>query len=259
MILRATSPRHLQVNQNMTLFQNKYRVESTRLSGWDYSAPGFYFVTFCTHNRECLLGTVRDGRMVCNTFGDIVREEWRVTGEKNVHIMMDEFVVMPNHFHGIIQILFRSSSSFYRCRDVARNVSTNATEQSIGAGNRPANATAQSVTTDDRPTTAAIQSAGTKNERMSAISPTAGSLSFVVRQMKSSMTKRINDVRHTPGVKIFQSRFHDHIIRDPDELERIRRYIRRNPVNWDADRFHGGVGCVVHEPGVGYEQEIWMI
>lgn len=77
---------------------------SIRLKGYDYSRPGAYFITICTHQRECLLGEIIDGQIQLNQFGKIVQYHWQNLEKHHSHIQLDEFVVMPNHFHGIIII-----------------------------------------------------------------------------------------------------------------------------------------------------------
>jgi len=88
----------------MTLFKDKYRVESIRLPGYDYSRLGAYFITIVTHNRQCLFGNIVDGEMLLNEFGELVKNEWQKTGIIRPNIVIDAFVVMPNHLHGIIII-----------------------------------------------------------------------------------------------------------------------------------------------------------
>jgi REP element-mobilizing transposase RayT len=88
----------------VTLFKNKYRVESTRLHGWDYSSPGLYLVTIWTKSRECFFGYVTDGGKHLSPIGDIVAEEWQRTPLIRTNVDLDEWVVMPNHLHGIIVI-----------------------------------------------------------------------------------------------------------------------------------------------------------
>ena len=73
---------------------------SIRLREYDYSSAGAYFVTICTQNRECLFGDVVDGQMVLNRWGEIVRSEWLKTAEIRSNVVIDEFVIMPNHLHG---------------------------------------------------------------------------------------------------------------------------------------------------------------
>jgi REP element-mobilizing transposase RayT len=77
---------------------------SLRLNGYDYSAAGAYFVTICAHGRECLFGEIVDGEMRGNDFGLIVEAEWKRSAEIRSEIELGEFVVMPNHFHGIARI-----------------------------------------------------------------------------------------------------------------------------------------------------------
>jgi len=111
----------------MTLFKNKYRIESTRLKGWDYSSAGMYFVTICTRNRECLFGDVVNGEMHLSRIGEIVAEEWQNTPQVRPYVELDEWIVMPNHIHGIIVITdavetFRRNVSI--TQTFHRNVST---------------------------------------------------------------------------------------------------------------------------------------
>lgn len=78
--------------------------QSIRKKGWDYSAPGWYFVTCNTHGGKALFGTIVNGRMILNAAGKIAEEEWRRSAELRKEIRLDEFVVMPNHFHGLVRI-----------------------------------------------------------------------------------------------------------------------------------------------------------
>jgi hypothetical protein len=92
-------------NRTMSLYKGKYRIESARLSGWDYSSPGYYFITVCTNNRECLFGHIDDYKMRLNDFGKIVQNEWDKSFIIRRELLRDEFVVMPNHFHGIVRVV----------------------------------------------------------------------------------------------------------------------------------------------------------
>ena len=89
----------------MTLYNDRYRIETTRLKGWDYSANGYYFVTICTRNRECLFGDVVDGEMRLSAIGEVVQNSWQGIPEHFPNARLDEFVIMPNHIHGIIIII----------------------------------------------------------------------------------------------------------------------------------------------------------
>jgi REP element-mobilizing transposase RayT len=87
-----------------SLYQNQYRIASARLKGWDYSKAGGYFVTICTANRRCHFGQIADGQMRLSPIGDILAAEWQRTAELRPNVILDAWVVMPNHIHGIIFI-----------------------------------------------------------------------------------------------------------------------------------------------------------
>jgi len=78
---------------------------SIRLKGYDYSRAGAYFVTICTHQRQCLFGDIVDGDMRLNALGEIARQCWLAIPDHFPHARLDEFVIMPNHVHGIIWIV----------------------------------------------------------------------------------------------------------------------------------------------------------
>jgi hypothetical protein len=88
----------------MSLYKNRYRNESARLAGGDYSSPGYYFVTVCTHNRVHVFGEIDNGVMVLNEYGAIVWGEWEKSFAIRRELVRDAFVIMPNHFHGIVKI-----------------------------------------------------------------------------------------------------------------------------------------------------------
>jgi len=79
---------------------------SILFAGYDYASEGMYFITLVTHHREHLFGSVVDGEMILNEYGRIVREEWFRSAEirKEIELDNDEFIIMPNHIHGIVQI-----------------------------------------------------------------------------------------------------------------------------------------------------------
>ena len=77
---------------------------SIRLKGYDYSQNGAYFVTICVQNRECLFGKIRNGNMVLNDAGKMIEKYWREIPEHYPNVILDAFVIMPNHMHGILII-----------------------------------------------------------------------------------------------------------------------------------------------------------
>ena len=86
------------------LFRNKYRIESSRLKGYDYSGPGAYYITIVTRNRECLFGDVVNDKMILNESGKIADKYWKEIPEHFPNAILDEYIVMPNHLHGIINL-----------------------------------------------------------------------------------------------------------------------------------------------------------
>ena len=95
------------------LFQNKFRIKSTRLPNYDYSSNGAYYVTICTKGRECILGEIINGKMVLSKIGGIVEKFWLEISNHYKNVELDQYVLMPNHLHGILII-----------ESVTRNVET---------------------------------------------------------------------------------------------------------------------------------------
>ena len=88
----------------MTLYQNKFRVESTRLRDWDYRARAWYFVTICTHERTHVFGEVVNREVQLSRIGGIAESELQNLGNHYTNVKIDSFIVMPNHVHAIVMI-----------------------------------------------------------------------------------------------------------------------------------------------------------
>lgn len=86
------------------LYKNRYRVKTTRLCGWDYSSPGYYFITICVKGKEPLLGKMQNNIVVLSKYGEIVKEELELSPSIRKEIEIDDFVIMPNHLHIIVVI-----------------------------------------------------------------------------------------------------------------------------------------------------------
>ena len=177
---------------------NVLRRRSIRLKDYDYSQQGAYFITMCIHGRECILGDIVDGNSRLNQFGNFVKEEWLRTEQIRPEITMDEFQIMPNHMHGIIVI-----NPVGATRRVVQKYRATHPKQGDPPG-RP-------------------------------YGPAARSIGAIVGQFKSIVTKRINLLRKTPLTPIWQRNYYEHVIRDEENLNRIRQYIIDNPVKWDED------------------------
>lgn len=192
-----------------TLFKNKYRIESIRLKHWDYSDPGFYFITICTRDRENMFGEIIDGKMILNKYGFIAKYYLKQIHSHFRFIRIDSFIVMPNHIHLILQIKYKPRHRHYRSgRDVAL---------------------LRLYNDDDKN---ANENANTN--KMSIISPKPGSVSAIIRSYKS-ICKRIINLNYKHSDFNWQLRFYDNIVRVDNDLFRIREYIKDNPPNWEND------------------------
>jgi REP element-mobilizing transposase RayT len=90
------------INNNNKNNSNLYQRHSLRIKNYNYSLPGAYFVTICTYRKENIFGYITDGKIELNVLGKITVREWLKTFQIRKNIQLDEYVVMPNHFHGII-------------------------------------------------------------------------------------------------------------------------------------------------------------
>lgn len=173
---------------------------SLRLQEYDYSQPGVYFVTICAQHRQCIFGEITDGKMHLNEISKIVVEWWNRIPQHYPSVKIDDFVIMPNHIHGIM-----------------------AWDIDVGTGSpRPSS----SVRT------------GSPHPKDA---PTLGK---IVGYFKYQSTKYINQLNNTTGERIWQIRYHDHIIRNDSDLQRLREYIQNNPKKWELDKLHpDNEGC----------------
>lgn len=178
----------------MTYNPNLHHRHSIRLQGYDYSQAGLYFITICTHDRLPLFGKIVDGQMQLNELGIVAGEEWRKTEHIRSHVVLHEFVIMPNHVHGIIQLVGA---------DCIRPDCTHPHPHGMHPG---------CAESDEQP--GRMQRAPTVlPTSMIQRAPTVGD---VVRGFKSSVTKRLNAIAGTSGQRIWQRNYYEHIIRNEE-------------------------------------------
>lgn len=181
------------------LYNNKYRIPSTRAKWWDYRSSATYFITICTKHMKHLFGYIKNGEMHLNTLGAFAHKCFEEIPDHFPFAQIINFIIMPNHVHGLIQI--------------------KKTDESI-----------HPVLNPEPDST----SSSNKDESKSFISPKKGSLASIVRSYKSAVTKYANENDFPCG---WQERFHDHIVRNGGQLKRISDYISYNPRQWDKDKF----------------------
>ena len=194
---------------------------SPRHPSFDYRSIAAYFVTTCTKDRRCLFGEVCRGRVLLNDVGRIVMEEWKRSEKLRERILLDAWIVMPNHMHGIVCIVPPET----------KDVSPRGYDLQVG---RVPTRSVDAPTRDERTTRA---SSLPQDGNRSAKGPPAKSLSAMVGAFKSSVSRRVNQYRKTAEDTIWQSRFHDRIIRNEREWRARRRYIERNPERWEQDPY----------------------
>ena len=202
----------------MSKYMNKYRSESARAQWWDYGWNGAYFITICTADREHFFGEIKNGKMILSPTGVIADLLWHEIKNHSKSVELGDFVVMPNHIHGIL-ILDKPNETTHHCccfcRDRACPVPTKTT--TIGEAKQTIVETEKTIGQNR------FQNIG-KN-----------TVSSIVGSYKSAVTKHANRLGLKNG---WQTRFHDHIIRNDAEYQRISNYIINNPNKWMEDKFH---------------------
>lgn len=194
----------------MTFNPDIHHRRSIRLREYDYSSVGAYFVTVCANGRECLFGECDDGDMRVNDAGRMVVEIWNSLLERFPNVALDEYMIMPNHFHGIIVL---EDANERRGEPCVRPVLDDPIENGCRAGDH-----------NDRP-------CGTH----------VGSVSRIVQAFKSLTTVKyvrgVNDRNWSQfSGRLWQRNFYERIIRDEKEMSSIREYIRFNPSKWTLDK-----------------------
>ncbi|NMB56914.1 transposase [Candidatus Beckwithbacteria bacterium] len=179
------------------LYQKKYKVNSLRLRNWDYGSEAWYCVTICTHNFVHYFGKVEKGKMILSEIGTLVLDYWLGIPKHFDFIKLDEFIIMPNHLHGILII-----------------ENDNCKDDPLGR----------------------LKNQETRQWHVSTnkIRNWNQSLGLVLNQFKGKCRRQCNQKNLTFS---WQSRFYEHIIRSEKSLVKIRQYIQNNPLKWDLDEY----------------------
>jgi len=177
----------------MNKFSDIYRIDSARLQNWDYSWRSKYFITICTRKYDEYFGEISEGKMVLSKIGIETELQWleTITLRPDMNLTLEDFQVMPNHFHAIIEI--------------GRNIYNDYTAASQVTG-----------------------------ESKNKFGPQSKNLASIIRGFKGAVTTY---TRKNCILFDWQPRYHDHIIRNDQELYKVKRYIQNNVKNWNRDRF----------------------
>jgi REP element-mobilizing transposase RayT len=211
-------------------FRGKYRNESARLQNWDYGWNAMYFITICTRNRTHFFGEIENDKMKLSNQGVIADLLWYEIKNHSKNVELREFVVMPNHVHGIL--IINGETSAGTMDDVgtthALSLRPGNDVPTVGTGH------ALSPLPDDlslqQPLEPPPQTIGQKRFQNQG----KNTISSIIGSYKSAVTKHCNRLKLDFD---WQSRFHDHIIRNDESYQRIATYIKNNPANWKDDTF----------------------
>ncbi|MDD3050322.1 MAG: hypothetical protein PHR06_04185 [Candidatus Cloacimonetes bacterium] len=193
----------------MKTFNNKYRIDSTRLKGWDYGWNASYFVTICTHNREYFFGKIESGKIKLSEIGKIAEKYWFEITQHFPFVKLGSFVVMPNHIHGIIII---DKTNVETQNDFVVETQDN------------------NMVVVETQNLASLQLR--YGETANHFGPQSKNLASIIRGYKIGVTKNARIIN--PNFK-WQPRYYDHIIRDEKSFYNISNYIINNPINWHED------------------------
>lgn len=196
---------------------NTHKRKSIRLPEYDYAQEGAYFITICTHERECLFGEIENGKMILSSVGTIADVMWYEIKNHRSNVELGDFVVMPNHIHGIIIITENFTSDDKNTNDVGARLAlpNNEKDNALQKGKASLAPTNMS--------SLRFQNQG-KN-----------TLSSIVGAYKSSVSKHAHRLNFSFA---WQRNYFEHIIRDEKSHRAISEYIMENPEKWTEDRFY---------------------
>lgn len=180
--------------------------KTIRLQGFDYAQSGAYFITVCAFDRAHIFGTIREEEMILKPVGRAVLECWQNIPSHFSFVRLDEFVVMPNHVHGIVWIDDGNVPS--------------------GRGNASGRGKACLAPTSNR-----------NPNIMQFGQPPPRSIPSIIGSFKSAVTKSVHSGKLLFG-SVWQRNYFERVIRSESELHAVRKYIRDNPINWNMDEHY---------------------
>jgi REP element-mobilizing transposase RayT len=235
-------------------FRNKYRVQTTRLFGYDYTRNGAYFITICTKKFTPYFGEIKKGNMTLSETGIIVNDFWFEIPYHFPNAQLDEFIIMPDHIHGIIIIKSKSDSklnlNYINVETPNLGVSKESTIKNVKYETPNLGVSKESTIKNvkyETPNLGVSKESTIKNVKYET--PNLGvSTNSIIKQgnkywKSNSIGSIINQFKRICTIKVkscgldlsWQPRFYDHIIRSDNEIDRIRTYIKNNPNNWLND------------------------
>ena len=222
-----------------------HKRKSIRLKGYDYSQPGLYFITICCQDRVCRFGQVVKGEMVLNEFGLIAYNEWLKTPDIRPNVELGEFVIMPNHMHGIIHISYQD----HTCKGESHSPDNSQPKTDVPNTKDVCNTPSTESGVCDTPSTESgvcdtlstesgvCDTSSTKSDVCdTSLRSPSQTIGAIVRGYKSAVTKQLKSLGFHE--KLWQRNYYEHIIRDERAYRNISEYIVNNPRKWANDKFH---------------------
>jgi putative transposase len=226
--------------------RSKPRPNSLRLQGHNYTEAGAYFVTVVMYGREAILGNVIDRQIKLSQYGSVVANVWKDLPNRYRCVALDEFIIMPDHIHGIIWIhdqpkTFTPNHTVGAGSLLTANVESD--NEMLNKTNKPAPDSQQNTLHGGLPRAGYKSTAkqivnclGSQSVNEPAPTNIIIALSEIVRNFKTVSAKRINLLRKLPNTPVWQRGFHDRVIRDEKELNAVRQYIQSNPQRWGENQ-----------------------
>lgn len=213
-----------------------FRRRSIRLPAYDYSSAGAYFVTICAHGRRCLFGEVEGGEMRLNEIGESVATNLKMSEKIRKEIVLDEWIVMPNHLHAIVWIVGAHGGA-----------PIGMSPGCVGAhGNAPIVMPPYRVGTHGGAPIVRIGAECTPDGRAHCHAPlrrTPHSIASFVAGFKRVSTMDVRRISDASNTHVWQRGYYEHVIRNELELDEIRRYIAENPQKWELDKENPQTSC----------------
>ncbi|WP_027376796.1 transposase [Kaistella palustris] len=215
----------------MHKYKNKYRIQSARATWWNYGWAGAYFITICTKNRNHYFGKIEQGeknKMNLSNCGMLADVFWHEIKNHAQNVELGAFVVMPNHIHGILILGGESESESESAAEMGHAPSV-LLQSGSGSGSESKLELQSELQSND--------DCQSNNESQAEKSPSRmgkNTVSSIIGSYKSAVTKHANRLGLVFG---WQERFHDHIIRNDCEYQRINDYIESNIDHWNEDEF----------------------
>lgn len=212
----------------MTKYKNKYRIESNRWRCWDYSALAQYFLTICIQDREHILGKIADDKMILSPAGKIVQSEIENIPTYHPRIILDEWVVMPNHVHLIVEL---KGYDYDNGNDNVGKIHEFSLPQSKPNSQSPSATPSRHWWQIPNYIPNADDIKQYRKFRRKMLIPK------IMGKLKMITSKQINFLNNTSGHRNWQPNYHDYIIRNQKSYYNIKNYIINNPRKWENDKF----------------------